>query len=103
MKLYRNILIFSVIIALLIVAVIFVNKIPDDKQNEEVISTGEQTTESNYIDVLRVEMNDITNVNVKTENEEYGYRKLLRYLRKQKEAENIGETYNKKVNSNQSK
>lgn len=76
MKLYRNILIFSVIIASLIVAVIFVNKIPDDKQNEEIVSTGEQTTENNYIDVLRVEMNDITNINVKTENEEYSISKI---------------------------
>lgn len=71
MKLYRNILIFGIVIAVLVVAVVFVNRIPDDKQNENVVSNENLTTESNYIDVLRLEMNDISKISVKSEKEDY--------------------------------
>ena len=71
MKLYRNILIFGIVIAILVVAVVLVNKFPEKEQIDESVKAEEQTPGNNYIDVLKLEMSDIAKISVKTEKEDY--------------------------------
>jgi len=71
MKLYRNILIFSIIIALLAVGIIVIKNMPDNGQVTEPAPNDEIESTNNYIDVLRLDTKDIVKISVKSEKDNY--------------------------------
>lgn len=71
MKLYKNIIISVLVIAVLAGVLIYINNIP--KKEEEAPQTPPTQTE--YIDVFRLNKEDIKSINVKTKNSSYSVTK----------------------------
>jgi len=68
MKLYKNIIVIFVVLALLAGGLAIVKNLPDNEK-EHITSPNNQTIE--YIDVLRISAKDIIKVSVKTEENQY--------------------------------
>jgi len=68
MKLYKNIIIILIVLALLAVGLIIVKNLPDSKE-EQIDTPNNQTVE--YIDVLRVSADDIIKISVSTQKSSY--------------------------------